>query len=240
MKKNLAAMIVFLLISPSLIMASDYKTFQEDIMEPYGFYKKSLGLTSKKKNQEKAIVVVEKFIHSWEVLAQKYANDIPDLLKQTNEFTKKIKRPVNVGNEALEMLKAGKVKKAHEHLEEVRYSLWRMRVDAGIVSLNDKVNDFHEAMEVVLNGMEADNSAESLQHLGKRYGDWLAIQWAKIKSSDYSGIDKDGFALAVANGHKTIAELRKSLDKGDASGSKKAGGNVKKSYKGIFFLPECS
>ncbi len=240
MKIKVATVIMFLLISPSLVMASNYKDFQKDIMEPYGFYKKSLALTSKKENKEKAIVVVGKLISSWETLALKYENDVPDQLKQTDDFSRKINRPIAVGNEALEMLTAGKVKKAHAHLEEVRYSLWRIRVDAGIVSLNDKINDFHEAMEIVLVGMATDNSTASLQHIEKRYGDWLAIKWATINETDYSGADKVGFATAVDDGHNAIVKLRENMKKGDAAESKKAGGKVKKSYKKIFFLPECS
>jgi hypothetical protein len=231
---------MFLLVVPGFAMASDYKVFQKDIMESYSFYKKSLALTSKKENKDKAIGVVVKFISSWDVLAKKYANDVPDQLKQTVDFDKKIRRPMEVGNEALEMLQAGEVKKAHSHLEEVRYSLWRMRVDAGIVSLNDKINDFHEAMEVVLDGMKEQTSPESLQHLGQRYGGWLAIKWAEIKAADYYGADKEAFGLKIANGHDAIAELMENLKKGDAVGAKKAGSKVKKSYKGIFFLPECS
>ena len=240
MRMKFVAVFMFLLITPCLAMASDYAVFQKDIMEPYGFYKKSLALTSKKKNREKAIEVVEKFIGSWDALAQKYAGDVPDQLKQTKDFNKKISRPVAVGNEALEMLRAGEVKKAHTHLEEVRYSLWQMRVDAGIVSLNDKINDFHEAMEVVLDGVAENNSSDSLQHLEKRYGAWLAIKWSEIKSADFTGADKESFALTIANGHTAITELRKNLKSGDTAGVKKAGGKVKDSYKGIFFLPECS
>jgi len=239
MRIKFTTVCLFLLVTPCLAMASDYKTFQNDIMEPYGFYKKALSLTSKKKNKEKAIGVVENFIASWNTLAQKYANDVPDRLSQVNDFNKKISRPGTVGKEALEMLKAGEVKMAHHQLEEVRYSLWQMRVDAGITSLNDKINDFHEAMEIVLDGIP-ESSSDSLQHLEKRYGAWLAIKWSEIKGADYSGADKDAFALAIANGHDAIAELRKSLENGDGAGASKAGGKVKKSYKGIFFLPECS
>lgn len=240
MRMKLIAVCIFLLITPCLAISSDYSVFQKDIMEPYGFYKKSLSLTSKETNKDKAINMVEKFVGSWDALAQKYADDVPDQLNRIDDFSKKITRPVTVGKEALEILRAGKVKMAHKQLEEVRYLLWKMRVDAGIVSLNDKINDFHEAMEVVLDGITKSDSPDSLQHLGKRYGDWLAIKWAEIKRTDYSGADKDGFALVLTNGHDAVSELRESLKKGDGIEAKKAGGKIKKSYKGIFFLPECS
>ncbi len=240
MRVKFAIVCVLVLITPGLTMAADYDVFTSDMMKPYGLYKKSIALTTKKKNQEKAVGVVQKYINSWKSLAKKYENDVPEKLSQTIDFDRVINRPVAVGNEALAMLRAGKVKKAHEHLEEVRYSLWRMRVDAGIVSLNDKVNDFHEAMEVVLDGMAEDNSSENLRHLADRYGDWLAIKWAEVGSVNSSVKDKAAFALVIADGHKAIAQLINSLKKGDAAASKKSGGNVKTSYKGIFFLPECS
>ena len=240
MRMEFVTVCMFLLSIPGLVMASEYAAFTKDIVEPYGLYKRSLALTSKKKNQEKAIVVVQKFINSWGMLANKYANDVPDQLNQTVDFNSKINRPVTVGEEALAMLKAGEIKKAHLHMEEIRYSLWRMRVDAGIVSLNDKINDFHEAMEVVLDGITEDSSPEHLKHLGKRYGAWLAIKWADVGKVDYSVADKDAFALAIKEGQNAIKNLLEMLKKGDAAEAKTAGGKVKKSYKAVFFLPECS
>jgi len=237
---RLIALCMFLLSIPGLVMASEYAVFTKDIVEPYGFYKKSLALTSKKKNQEKAIAVVQKFVNSWGVFASKYANDVPDLLSQTDGFSAKIKRPVAVGEEALAMLKAGKVGEAHSNLEEIRYSLWRMRVDAGIISLNDKVNDFHEAMEIVLGGIGEDSSAEQLQHLGSRYGDWLAIKWAEVGTANISVADKDTFSQSIKNGHDAIVKMLAALKKGNGVEAKNAGGKVKKSYKAVFFLPECS
>ena len=231
---------MFLLSTPGLVMASGYDFFTKDIVEPYGLYKKSLALTSKKSNQEKAVEIVQKFITSWDMLANKYAGDVPDKLSQTIDFDKKIKRPVAVGKEALAMLKAGEVKKAHSHLEEVRYSLWRMRVDAGIISLNDKINDFHEAMEIVLDGITEDSSTEHLQHLAHRYGDWLGIKWADVGNANESLSDKDAFAMVIKDGQNAIIELIAILKNGDAAQAKKAGGMVKKNYKNIFFLPECS
>lgn len=240
MRIKFVTVCMFLLIIPSFVMASEYAVFKKDIMEPYGFYKKSLSLTSKKENQEKAILVVQKFINSWGILANTYANDVPDQLNQTVDFSKKINRPVTVGEEALLMLKARAVKKAHSHLEEIRYSLWRMRIDAGIISLNDKINDFHEAMEVVLNDITKESSSEQLQHLGQRYGDWLAIKWADVGTVNYSGADPDTFFQVVKDGQKAISNLVEILKKGDAADAKKAGGKVKNSYKDVFFLPECS
>lgn len=240
MRIKFFAVCIFLLSIPCLTIASEYAVFKKDIVEPYGLYKKSLALTSKKKNQEKAVVVVQKFIKSWSTLANKYENDVPDQLSKTVDFNSKINRPVTVGEEALAMLKLGKVEKAHTHLEEIRYSLWRIRVDAGIISLNDKINDFHEAMEIVLDGITEDSSSEQLQHLGNRYGDWLAIKWAEVGTANYAVSDKDAFALVIKNGENAITQLVEILKKGIAAEAKKAGGNVKKHYKAVFFLPECS
>ena len=240
MRMKLIALGIFLLATSGLAMASQYDDFTKDIMQPYGLYKKSLALTSKSKNKEKAIAVVHKFISSWEAFAQKYAHDVPDRLRPTENFGDKISRPVVVGEEALVMLKAGQVKQAHTHLEEVRYSLWRMRTDAGIVSLNDKVNDFHEAMEIMIDGMKQNNSAEHLQYLGHRYSQWLAIKWAELGLENDSVVDKSAFAKVINNGEKAIIKLSEVLKEGNAVEAKKAIGMVKKGYKSIFFLPESS
>ncbi len=240
MRIKFIAAYILLLSAPGLLMASQYDAFTKDIMQPYGLYKKSLALTSKTENKEKAIVVVEKFIGAWGELADKYANDVPDRLSSIQDFSGKINRPTAVGEEALAMLKAGQVKKAHSHLEEVRYGLWRMRTDAGVVSLNDKVNDFHEAMEIMMGGIKADNSAEHLQHLGERYGQWLAIKWAEIAHTGDSVVDKAAFAEVIQNGDSAIVMLSAVLKEGDASAAKKAIGKVKKAYISLFFLPESS
>ncbi|MDH3346591.1 MAG: hypothetical protein OEM02_00625 [Desulfobulbaceae bacterium] len=240
MRIKFIAVCMFLLSIPGLVLASDYTVFTKDIVEPYGLYKKSLALTSKKENQEKATVVVQKFVKSWSMFANKYANDVPDKLSSLVDFSSKITQPIAVGKEALALVKGGEVKKAHSHLEAIRYSLWRMRVDAGIVSLNDKINDFHEAMEIVLKGISKDSSPEHLQHLGNRYGDWLAIKWAEVGNANSSVVDKEAFALVIKDGNNAITNLVEILKKGNTTEAKKAGAKIKNNYKAIFFLPECS
>lgn len=240
MRMKLIAAYILLLCAPGIVFASQYDTYTKDIMQPYGLYKKSLALTSKVENKQKAISVVKKFINSWGELAAKYASDVPDRLASTVDFSAKINRPIAVGKEALALLNKGEVKKAHAHLEEVRYTLWRMRADAGITSLNDKVNDFHEAMEVVMDGIKTDNSASHLQHIGDRYGQWLAIKWAEIAHFSAAVEDKAAFAEIVNNGENAIIKLIKVLKDGNAASAKKEMGKVKKAYKSLFFLPESS
>ena len=224
----------------SSVVAADYKAFTEDIKEPYGYFKKSLALTSKKENREKAIDVVKKFTDSWAKLAEKYAKDAPEPFNEIEGFTQKINRPVAVGQEALALLHAGDVKKAHHVLEEVRYLLWKMRVEVGLSSLNDRINDFHEAMEIVLGGVTESQSSAELIHLGDRYGAWLAIKWEEVGNAVYTGADKASFDAAVLDGRNAIVSLREALSKADDAAAKKFAGMVKKQYKVVFFMPECS
>lgn len=240
--KNLkrAFLILICLTAPNFAGAADYTTYQKDVMEPYGFYKKSLALTSKKDNRDKAIHVTENFIDSWGKIVAKYQGDPPQEFQQISEFQAKLNRPVAVGQEALVLLKDGKVAEAHSALEEVRYLLWRMRIDAGIVSLNDKINDFHEAMEIILDGASENKGAAHLQHVGHRYGAWVALKWEDIAGVEYTAEDRAVFEKAVAAGRDAIAGLRDALKKGDSDLAKKSGAMVKKAYKAIFFLPACS
>jgi hypothetical protein len=240
--KNLRKILLIMigLAVPNFAGAADYTTYQKDVMEPYGFYKKGIALTSKKKNLEKAIPVVQKFIDGWSGIVEKYQGNPPQEFQQIALFQEKLSRPVAVGQEALELLQDGKVAEAHLALEEVRYLLWAMRVDAGIVSLNDKINDFHEAMEVILDKAAENKDAAHLQHVGERYGAWVALKWEAVAGVDYTAEDRAVFEKAVVAGRNAFAGLRDALKKGDSELAKKNGGMVKKSYKTIFFLPACS
>ena len=147
-----AFLIMICLTIPNFVGAADYTAYQKDVMESYGFYKKALSLTGKKENRDKAIPVVQNFIDGWAEIVDKYKENPPQEFKEIVAFQEKLSRPVAVGQEALTLLQDGNVLAAHSSLEEVRYLLWRMRIDAGIVSLNDKINDFHEAMEIIIHG----------------------------------------------------------------------------------------
>lgn len=229
-----------LLLATLPALASDYQTFAEEMMTPYGFYKKSLALTSKQENRDKAIAEVEKLIQSWKPFAERYADDAPDRLTTIADFGDRIRRPLAVAKEALNTLKAGEVWQAHMQLEEIRYTLWQMRTEAGIVTLNDKINDFHEAMEIVLDGIEEAETAEQLQHVGSRYGAWLRIKWLEVARMADTASDQIAFNAAVQQGEDAIAELLPLLRRGEKEAAKKVGGKIKKAYKVIFFLPECS
>lgn len=176
---------------------------------------------------------------SWQQLAAKYQTDPPTPFKDRGDFSEKINRPVEVGKQALAQLKDNNVKKSHETLEEVRYMLWQMRAEAGIVSLNDNINDFHEAMEIVLHGMKKDSSTEHLDHLNKRYGAWLTIKWTEVANSA-AALGRNDLNSKVEQGHKAIKGLRDAMKNGDQELAKKQGKMVKKAYKEIFFLPICS
>lgn len=240
--KNLskAVMLMICLMLPNFAGAADYTTYQKDVMEPYGFYKKAIALTSKKENMEKAIPVLQKFIEGWGQIVDKYQDTPPQEFQQIAGFQEKLSRPVTVGKEALSLLQEGKVAESHLALEEVRYLLWRMRVDAGISSLNDKVNDFHESMEIILHGASESKDAAHLKHVGERYGAWVALKWEEVAGVAYIAEDRAVFEEAVTAGRNAIAGLRDALKKGDSELAKKNGGMVKKSYKKIFFLPACS
>jgi hypothetical protein len=61
-----------------------------------------------------------------------------------------------------------------------------------------------------------------------------------VGKADYSVAGKDAFAVVIKDGQNAIDKLVEMLKKGDADEAKNAGGKVKKSYKAVFFLPECS
>lgn len=241
MKTGIVILTTLLTMSlPTTLLAADYSTFQHDSIEAYGYYKKALSLTSKPDTQKKSITTVEKFMHSWEAFAGKHRNNAPEPFAALPNYTKLVDRPLTIGQQALDELKKGQIKTAHSTLEEIRYLLWKMRTDAGVVTLSDKVNDFHEVMEVVLDKMHEDENTDNFRTVGKRYGAWMEIKWEEQAGMDVFPAERDTFEKAMQNGRHAISELRSQLTKGDIKAAKSAGKKVKKAYKSIFFLDSTS
>ena len=241
MKTGILLLTTLLTMSlPTTLLAADFSTFQHDSVEAYGYYKKALSLTSKPDTQKKSIATMEKFMSSWKVFAGKHKQNAPEPFTALPNYADLIDRPLTIGQQVLDELEDGQIKTAHSTLEEIRYLLWKMRTDAGIVSLSDKVNDFHEVMEIVLDKMHEEQSAENFRSVGKRYGAWMEIKWEEQASMDVFAAERDTFEQGMQSGRHAITELRSQLSKGDIKAAKAAGKKVKKAYKAIFFLDSTS
>jgi len=225
-----------LLALANFACASEYKDFLRDLAGPYAHYRQTLVLTSNKDNLAKAQQAIEQFMQGWEGLALRYAGDPPTPFAGIADFSGKIKRPVAVGKEALALIKGDQVAQAHAALEEVRYLLWDMRVRAGINSLADKANDFHEAMEVVLDQATVAKTPEELTRLWGRYGAWLAIKWEDHALADDLGPIRAEFDVALLDGRKAVAGYLDALHAGNAESAKKLAGGVKNAYKKIWAI----
>lgn len=233
---KLLAMAGCLSVSAVSSQASDYKDFQRDLAGPYGHYRQTLVLTSNKDNADKARLAIDQFIEGWEGLAKRYASDPPRPFAGIADFPAKMNRPIAVGKEAKLLMKDDQVARAHAVLEEVRYVLWDMRVQARINSIADKANDFHEAMEVILDQAAAAKYPEELVAAAQRYGAWLSIKWEDQALADDLTPIRGEFDVALASGRKAIAAYLEALRSGDAGGAKKLAGGVKNAYKQVWAL----
>jgi len=235
------ALAAILILIPSFACASSYTAFQQDLSTPYTLYKKALMMTGHAKhNQEEIKAVLEKSASAWQQFAEKYKENRPETYAKIEKFAERISRPAQISKEALAAVQDGKAHQAHKTLEPIRYLLWEMRVEAGISpSLSDKVNDFHEAMEVVLGGIAQHHKPEGLRHLNKRYGTWLALKWKDIGNAPEAKSLGQQFQELISEGTEAISQLKITLNHGNAKQAAKAAKRVKKSFKKIFFLPEC-
>jgi hypothetical protein len=234
--KKVALLLVVGVLLAGVSHASEYATFTRDLVKPYDYFKKSLSLTSKKEDAEKAKTAVASFVESWSVLAAKYSNDVPGSLSKINDFSARINRPVEVGKQAAEYLKSGNVGRAHTVLEEVRYLMWEMRVKSGIVSLSDKANDFHEAMEILLEHSAVAKEPEDAQRVYERYAAWFLIKWDDHANATDIASVKKSFDPALEEGRKAIVSYLDALKKGDVALAKELSGGVKNAYKKLWAL----
>jgi len=233
---RLLAVAGLFLASTSSSFASDYKDFTRDLAVPYGHYRQTLMLTSNKDNADKALLAIDQFIRGWEGLAKRYANDPPAPFAGITDFAEKMNRPIAVGKEATMLMKDGQVARAHAVLEEVRYLLWGMRIQARVNSIADKSNDFHEAMEVVLGRAAEAKTAAEMAEVWHRYGAWLSIKWEDQALAGDLGPIRAEFEMAHKEGRMAIAAYLDALRQGEADDVKKLAGGVKNVYKRIWAL----
>ena len=225
-----------LCVAASSTFASEYADFLRDATNPYGHYRQSLVLTSSKDNADKAQQAIAQFTQGWEVVVAKYAADVPRPFAGIADFPAKLARPVAVGKEAMLLMKEGKIARAHAVLEEVRYLLWDMRIRSGINSVADKSNDFHEAMEVVLEQAGDAKTPDELMAVAERYGPWLMIKWDEhALAGDLAAIRKE-FDVAHGEGRKSVSDYLNALHKGDLDSAKKLASGVKNAYKKVWAL----
>lgn len=235
MRFNLSALtLAALLTIPAVVPASDYATFNKDLSLPYSHFKKSLSLTSKKEDADKAKAAIAAFTTEWEKLAAKYSRDVPTVFAAVTDFPAVIARPVAIGKETRALMEKGEVKAAHNLLEEVRYLMWNLRVTNGVVSLADKANNFHEAMEIILDKADEAKDAAGLRQVEARFGPWLAVSWEEVALAPESALPP--VKAALTEGRTSVAALRTALQNGDKAAIKQQGTAVKNAYKKIFFM----
>lgn len=229
----LASLIALYAATP---MAAEYADFMRDIAEPYAHYRQSLMLTSNSSTLEKASQELTQFSQGWERVASRYAGDPPKPFAGITDFSTRIKRPLEVGQAADALLKQGKVNQAHAVLEEIRYLLWDMRVRSGVNSVADKANDFHEAMEIVLDHAAAASDSDELKNVATRYGAWFAIKWEEHALASDLGPVRDEFDRKFNDGRKVIAAYVAALGAGDREAVRKLAGPVKNAYKAMWAI----
>lgn len=228
----------FLLVSliPTLSTASEYQVFTKDLAAPYGHFKRALSLTSKKDDAAKAKEAITSFVAGWDKLAAKYGKDVPSVFSATENFPVLIARPVEIGRNAAALMEKGEIAAAHKALEEVRYLMWNLRVRNGIVDLADKANNFHEAMEIILDKAAEAKDPAALRSIEERFGAWLAVAWEEVALAPVVPEKASAMVVTMAEGRTAIAGLRTALQTGDKAGLKSQGTAVKNAYKKIFFM----
>lgn len=223
-------------IASHAAIASEYADFLRDLAGPYAHYRQSLMLTSNPDNIDKATQSISQFSTGWKGIVEKYAGDPPKPFAAIPGYADKLGRPLTISQEAQSLTAAGKVTQAHTVLEEFRYLLWGMRVQAGINSVTDKANDFHEAMEIILDNAAAAKNAEELAAVEARYGAWVAIKWEEhALAADLGSVRKE-FDIALSDGRKTIADYRTVLRNGNLEAAKKMVGPIKNAYKKMWAI----
>jgi len=235
MKKIL--LVLFTVVFASSVYGAEYKDFAKDLQPAYKEWKKSLGVTSANKKEE-SIKVGKAFLTKWKEFKAKYYKNVPVEFKGIESYQSDLNRIEEVAGKAVAEMERGQVIHSHETLEEVRYILWNLRARAGIETLNDKLNDYHEIMEIVLESTELVDNEKQLQMLAAKQGVWMKIKWNEI----ISFIKKNGYGSeilkAAENEKKAVEEYLKYARAGNIDKADMTSKPIKINFKKVFFSEE--
>lgn len=232
--RHTVLMVMILLGFAAHVCAAEFKDFTKDSQQAVLFWKTSVGSTSKK-DKATTVKVLNGMLKEWSGIQQKYSSSIPTDITNLKAFTAMLNGVDKSAKTALSLSKKGKLKEAHEVLEEIRYLMWNVRAENGIQPLIDVLNDFHEIMEIVIETAEMSETPEEFSTIVNRWGYWMKSKWfdigAKIKAT---GGDKTMLGY-YEEGKQQIDIFMEGARKADIDMVDPAAHKVKKNFKKLFF-----
>jgi hypothetical protein len=128
-----------------------FKQFISDVDTAYADYRKALFQTNQK-NTEKSAKTNSSFQNQWKKIIATYGSHPPEAFGSDPKWNETLIEIEKIADTSSEMIAAGQVVEAHEHLEGIRDQLSQLRQRNSVIVFSDHINNYHQAMEGLLAG----------------------------------------------------------------------------------------
>lgn len=146
-----AACILFGLASWSQAGENRFQQFNTDVDTAYAAYRKALFQTNKN-DAEKSGKATDSFQNQWIKIIETYSSHPPEVYSSDPKWNETLTDIEKIADKSSALIKEGQLAEAHEHLEAIRDNLSNLRKRNSVISFSDHINNYHQVMEVLLEG----------------------------------------------------------------------------------------
>lgn len=207
--------------------------FEAQLRDAYASYRGALFQTNQN-NKQATEAALTTFTQKWGVIVGQWAKAPPPQYADDTSFERVLGDVASIVRAAGVEAGEGKLAEAHHTLEKIRDLLSGLRHRNGIVTFSDRMNTYHEKMEVMLDKKYGDFSSSGLGEL-REDAAVLAHLVHEIAENPLAGsagnADYDAaFRALKASVENVLAAART----GDAAAAKAALTGLKKPYSQMF------
>lgn len=242
MKGFFIALILLFVFLPAALWAgnqggatSTFKQFQQEVNKAYASYRMALFQTNKK-NQKKSLESAVNFQQQWQAIIEKYLEAPPGVYANDPEWEDTLVVIGNINGLGIQEILVERLSDAHETLEAIRDELGALRQRNQVSTFSDHVNNFHEAMESLLQlGLkpnDIDNKTLLTLHEDLAVLEYLAKKMKENAPAEY--LENEGFSQAMNGVFASLKNLRQALSEKNPDNILKAIKKLKPAYAKVF------
>jgi hypothetical protein len=232
-RRTALAVAVLVLLGPGSGWSGPIADFEAEMKAAYADYRAALFQTNR--NDKAATeAALNGFLTKWRTIAVRWSATPPPHMMEDREVAGTFARIEEIALTAQKEASAGALAEAHETLEAIRDEIGALRQRNGLITFSDRMNAYHEKMEVVLGRQ---NSPLDAAMLGTLREEAAVLNYLVETISQHVPADlktNSDFAAALDGLRKSVLDLVDAARGGDPAAAKKALQALKGPYSRMF------
>lgn len=218
---------------PGAAISGPTADFEAALGVAYADYRAALFQTNRK-DKAATNVALGRFLKNWRQLIAEWSKNPPPHMAEDGDFARSLASVESIALQAEEEVVEENLPKAHETLEAIRDEISVLRERNGLVSFSDRMNSYHERMELVLERPIDRLDAEAIGIFREDAAvlSYLAESIARYAPSTLRNDPK--FTAALQALKESVKALIGATRAGDPASTKKALQELKAPYSRMF------